>query len=167
MCLPGQHNGVCRWYHIYLLQGHFIYFLEGGYIKLSRVLFSQNFLFPLLSEYIHLYIKSGNLPNLTSLILISFYAYWQYMYMVLRVVFLNLFYSFVKIGRNTHLTPIFRDIVLTLLNNMIRNYNTYFSDSVPKSYPTGHNILHCSKQLKSVTGPTFLHCFNLLVCYTP
>lgn len=51
--------------------------------------------------------------------------------MALRVVFLNLFYSFVKIGRNTHLTPIFRDIVLTLLNNMIRNYNTYFSDSVP------------------------------------
>lgn len=89
------------------------------------------------------------------------------MYMALRVVFLNLFYSFVKIGRNTHLTPIFRDIVLTLLNNMIRNYNTYFSDSVPKSYPTCHNILHCSKQLKSVTGPTFLHCFNLLVCYTP
>lgn len=89
------------------------------------------------------------------------------MYMALRVVFLNLFYSFVKIGRNTHLTPIFRDIVLTLLNNMIRNYNTYFSDNVPKSYPTGHNILHCSKQLKSVTGPTFLRCFNLLVCYTP
>lgn len=58
--------------------------------------------------------------------------------MVLRVVFLNLFYSFVKIGRNTHLTPIFRDRVLTCLNNiiMIRNYNTHLSDSLPKSYPT-------------------------------
>lgn len=130
MCLPREHNGVCRWYHIYLLHGHFIYFLEGGYIKLSRVLFSQNCLFPLLSEYIHLYIKSGNLPYLTSLFLISFYAYWQFMYMVLRVVFLNLFYSFVKIGRNTHLTPIFRDRVLACLNNikMIRSYSSHFSN---------------------------------------